>query len=337
MMASSRAMIAPWRTRIGSTSGAVLGLLVGAGCGHSQRLVLFAGGGTGGDGARATEARLEQPFAVAIDPTSGEHYLAEFRGNRVRKIDRAGVISTVIGPGAPGEAGQISLKEPHHLLFPPGGGDLFVADTFNNRILRYSPRTGAVVVFAPGVTFGKTFCLAFDPRGERLYVAETSDDVIRWIDLKSMAVWSVHGTFPDPRAVAVDSKGNVYVLSRKGHTLSVIDGSGKTRRVAGTGQKGYSGDGGDPLRADMNGPKHLTVDGEDNVLIADTENHVIRKLLVRENKLVKVAGTGAQGAGALPAPPAAAALARPHGVVVAPDGAVLISDSWNDRVLELRP
>jgi DNA-binding beta-propeller fold protein YncE len=299
------------------------------------RLVLLAGGGSGGDGGRATEARLEQPFAVARDPRTGELYVAEFRGNRVRKIDRAGVITTVIGPGAPGEAGRVRLNEPHHLLFPPGGGDLFVADTSNNRILRYTPSSGAVVPFAPAVSFGKTFCLAFDPRGERLYVAETIDDSIRWVDLATLAVWTVHGPFPDPRAVAVDSKGNLYVLSRKGHTLSVVDPSGATRRVAGTGQKGYGGDGGDPLRATLNGPKHLAIDAADDVVIADTENHVIRKLLVRENRIVKVAGTGVQGAGAVPAPPERVALARPHGVAVMPDGALLISDSWNDRVLAL--
>jgi DNA-binding beta-propeller fold protein YncE len=304
-------------------------------------LALFAGGGQGGDGARATEVRLEQPFAVAFDPASGDSYVAEFKGNRVRRIDRAGVVTTVVGPGAPGEAGKVTLKEPHHLLFPPGGGDLFIADTFNNRIFRYTPATGALAPFAEGVTFGKTFCLAFDPSGRRLYVAETSDNVIRWIDLQTMAVSSIRGDFPDPRAVAVDSKGNLYVLSRKGHTLSVVDPSGKTTRVAGTGQKGYSGDDGDPLKATLNGPKHLSVDRDDNLLIADTENHVIRKVLVRanrqENRIIKVAGTGAEGAGAVPAAAGAVALGRPHGVVVGPDGAVYISDSWNDRVLRLAP
>jgi DNA-binding beta-propeller fold protein YncE len=316
---------------------AVVGLLIEAGCGHSPRLALFAGGGTGGDGGPATAASLARPFAVAVDPRSGEYYVAELHGNRVRKIDRAGIISTVIGPGAPGEAGKVQLKEPHHLAFPPGGGDLFIADTLNNRILRFTPATGAVIPFAPAVTFGKTFCVAFDPRGERLYVAETTDNVVRWIDLRTLAVSAVHGAFPDPRAVAVDSKGNLYVLSRNGHMLSVVDGAGNTRRVAGTGVKGHTGDGGEPLRATMNGPKHVSVDGEDNVFIADSENHVIRKLLVRENKIVEVAGTGTQGAGAVPAAPTAVPLGRPHGVMVAPDGAVIISDSYNDRLLRLPP
>jgi DNA-binding beta-propeller fold protein YncE len=241
----------------------------------------------------------------------------------------------VIGPGAPGPAGAVTLNEPHHLLFPPHGGDLFVADTFNNRIFRYHPSSGAVTAFAPQVKFGKTFCLAFDPGGRRLYVAETTDNVIRFVDLETEAVSSISGPFPDPRAVAIDSKGNLYVLSRKGHTLSVVDPAGKTTLVAGTGQKGYSGEGGDPRQAALNGPKHLAIDRDDNVLIADTENHLIRKLLVRENRIVKVAGTGSEGAGAVPAPPTSVSLARPHGVTVAPDGALIISDSWNDRVLRL--
>jgi DNA-binding beta-propeller fold protein YncE len=318
-------------------------LLLPLGCAHGgsaapgpQRLALLAGGGGEGDGAPATRARLEQPFAVAIDPATGDQYVAEFRGNRIRRIDRGGVITTVVGPGAPGEAGTITLKEPHHLLFPPGGGDLYIADTFNNRIFRFTPATGAIAPFAAGITFGKTFCLAFDPGGERLYVAETTDDVIRYVDLKTMAIASVHGSFLDPRAVAVDSRGRIYVLSRKGHTLWAVDGAGHTTRVAGTGQKGYSGDGGDPLQATLNGPKHLSLDGEDNVVIADTENHVIRKVLVRQNKIVRVAGTGTEGPGVVPGPADGVQLARPHGVLVAPDGSLIISDSWNDRLLRLK-
>src|SRR4051812_10894010 len=312
-----------------------LSLLLAASCAH-PRLALFAGGGTGGDGAPARQARLEQPFAVAVDPVTGDHYVAEFRGNRIRKIDRAGVISTVIGPGAPGAAATVKLNEPHHLLFPPGGGDLYVADTFNARILRFDPRSGEVAPFAPGVTFGRTFCLAFDPSGRRLYVAETRDNLIRYIDVPTMTVGEVTGDFPDPRAVAVDSHGRLYVLSRKGHTLSVVEPGGRTVRVAGTGGKGAQGDGGDPRQAALNGPKHLAIDRDDNVVIADTENHVIRKVLVGENRIVRVAGTGAQGSGRLPGAATAVDLARPHGVTVAPDGTLLISDSWNDRILELR-
>jgi DNA-binding beta-propeller fold protein YncE len=309
-------------------------------CGHARNspphVILMAGGGSAGDGARATEALLQEPFAVAVDPLTGESYFSEYQGNRVRKIDRAGMVTTVVGPGAPGAAGAVSLTHPHHLAFPPRGGDLFIADTANSRIFRYQPTTATVTRFGPRLELGRPHCLAFDPSGRRLYVAETQDGVIRVIDLETLAVSSLRGPFSDARAVAVDSKGRVYVLSRKGNTLSVIDGAGNSSRVAGTGQSGYSGDGGPPLRATLNGPKHLTIDNEDNVLIADTENHVIRKVLVHENLIVTMAGTGVEGAGVLPGSPSAVALARPHGVLQTADGAIIISDSGNNRILRLQ-
>src|SRR5262249_59597361 len=80
----------------------------------------------------------------------------------------------------------------------------------------------------------------------------------------------------DPRAVALDGRGHLYILERSGHALRVVDRSGKIRTVAGDGQKGDSGDGGDARRARLNGPKHLCVDARGDVLIADTENHRIR-------------------------------------------------------------
>lgn len=303
------------------------------------------------DGALATSARLQQPFAVALDSAGANHFIAEM-GNRIRRVDRAGVITTVVGPGAPGQAGQVELDEPHHLIVSPGSGDLYIGDTFNRRMLRYQPRTSTASPFAEQAGVARAFCLAFDRRGERLYVADTDHKVIRAIDMSSLAVSVVAGNgqagrpednaravaapLVDPRAIALDGKGNLYILERNGNALRVLDSAGRIRTVAGTGQPGHTGDGGDARAATLNGPKHLTVDLDDNVLIADTENHVIRKVLVRENRIVRVAGTGmAGGADALPAPPTEVSLRRPHGVMVAPDGALFIADSWNDRVLKI--
>jgi DNA-binding beta-propeller fold protein YncE len=324
------------------------------GCTHAAapgRLSLYAGGGSGGDGGPARSARLERPFAVARDPRTGDQYIAEFTGNRVRRVDGSGVISTVIGPGAPGEAAGAGLNEPHHLAFPPGGGDLFIGDTFNKRLLRVDLTSGAVKPVAPEAGFHLTFNMAFDRQGRRLFV--TDDKRVRAVDLLTgqVTVLAGNGTqgvppdgalaaeapLYDPRALDVDSRGNVYILERNGHALRVVDPDGHIRTVAGTGAKGSSGDGGDPRQATFNGPKHIAVDARDDVLIADTENHVIRKLLVRENRLERLAGTGHGGAdGALPGTPTSVSLNRPHGLFVAPDGAIYISDSWNDRVLELR-
>ena len=100
----------------------------------------------------------------------------------------------------------------------------------------------------------------------------------------------------DPRAVAVDRKGNVYILERGGHALRVVDPAGKIHTVVNaSGKSGASGDGGPALAATMNGPKHLCVDLEDNVIIADAENHLVRKFLLRDGRIVRVAGTGKRG------------------------------------------
>src|SRR5205814_1073477 len=112
----------------------------------------------------------------------------------------------------------------------------------------------------------------------------------------------------------VDDKGNVYILERGGHALRVVDAVGKIRTVAGTGKAGLSGDGGPALKAAMNGPKHLCMDRDGNVIIADTANHVIRKYIVKDGTMVRIAGSGKKGNSGADGPPLAAQFDEPHGV-----------------------
>jgi streptogramin lyase len=139
----------------------------------------------------------------------------------------------------------------------------------------------------------------------------------------------------DPRAVAGDAAGNVYILEREGHALRVVDPQGRIRTVAGTGRKGPAADEVAALQAMFNGPKHLCVDGRGDVIIADAENNVIRKLLVRQQRVLRVAGTGKQGSAGVGGPPREAELDRPHGVFVDSRGMLYIVDSGNDRILRL--
>ena len=140
----------------------------------------------------------------------------------------------------------------------------------------------------------------------------------------------------DPRAVTVDRAGNVYVLERGGHALRVVDASGKIRTVVGTGQKGNSGDDGPALAATMNGPKHLCVDRDGGVIIADTENHRIVRFNPKDNTLTLVAGTGKKGNTLGDGDPLKADFSQPHGVNVHPKtGDIYISDAGNNRVLKI--
>ena len=330
-------------------------------------ITLFAGGGTRVSGP-ATECRLADPFAVEFD-AQGNAFLCEMTNNRVLRVDARGQLITVAGTGQKGSGGDggpalaAQFNGPHHLIVHTNG-DVFVADTFNNKIRRIDTR-GHISTFAgtgkkafggdggPAfrADFGGIHSLAFDAKHENLFLLDLDNRRVRAIDLKTGVVRTIAGNgakgvpadgsdavsspLVDPRAVAVARSGDVYVLERNGHALRVVDVKGKIRTVVGTGRPGGLTDTTNPREATLKGPKHLCVDAEDNVLIADSENSVIRKYLPRENKLVLVAGTGKQGKGEIGGDPLKTALNHPHGVSVDAQGRIYICDSYNGRVLRM--
>jgi len=334
------------------------------------RLELVAGGGEGGDGSRAREAKLAAPFGIAFD-RAGLMWFVELEGGRVCRVDQQGILRVMAGSrekadSGDGGPGRLARFNGMHSLAIGRDGIVYLADAWNNRVRRLDPRTGTVAAFAgtgekgfsgdggPAIQarFGGIYCVALDPRGERLYLADLDNRRIRAVELKSGIVTTVAGNgalgvptdggearnspLVDPRAVAVDASGNVYILERSGNALRAVDPQGKIRTVAGTGQAGGAGDGGPARQATLRGPKHLCVDRDGSVLIADTDNHRIRRYLPRDGTIVAVAGSGRKGALGLEGPPERAELNQPHGVCVAPDGALYIADSLNDRILRVR-
>jgi sugar lactone lactonase YvrE len=139
----------------------------------------------------------------------------------------------------------------------------------------------------------------------------------------------------DPRAVAVDSANNIYLLERSGHALRVADSTGKIRTLVGNGKSGSSDGDGDARQATLNGPKHLCIDLDGNVIIADTENHLIRKYVPSQQQVVRIVGSGRKGTRGVGGPPHEVELNQPHGVYLHRDGTLYISDSSNHRVLKL--
>src|SRR5438046_1650158 len=130
-------------------------------------------------------------------------------------------------------------------------------------------------------------------------------------------------------AVGVNSQGALYILERTRHALRVVDRTGRIRTVAGTGRKGFDGDRGEALKASFNEPKHLCVDGNDDVIIADTDNHAIRKYLVKENRIVRVAGSGKSGASGVGGPASAVERNQAHGGQANNSGVQNNADSLN--------
>jgi streptogramin lyase len=139
-----------------------------------------------------------------------------------------------------------------------------------------------------------------------------------------------------PRAVAVGPDGNLYICEREGNSIRKIDfKSGKITRVAGTGKKGYTGDGASALEATFNGPKEIDIDTKGNIFVVDTENQAIRRIDAQTGKISTVAGNGKRfdpKDDGDRGPATAAGLGRPHGVVVAPDGRIFIGDTETHKI-----
>ena len=337
---------------------------------RADRLVLVAGGGDKGDGAPATEAQLHSPFGIDFD-SSRTMFIAELEGGHVHRIDRQGIFTTIAGTGSEkgdsgdgGPAKAATFNGMHSLAVAPSGG-IYIADTWNNRVRKIDPRTGTITAFAgtgkkaysgdggPAVKAdcGGIYCVAFSPDAKTLYLADLDNRRIRAVDMAGGVIRSIAGNgsqgapadgslareapLVDPRAVAADREGKVYVLERGGHALRVVDREGKIRTVAGTGKVGPAADSGPAIAATLRGPKHLCLDHEGNVIIADTDNHVIRKYVPKDGTLVKIAGTGKAGSAGVGGAADQVELNQPHGVHVDRDGTLYIVDSLNNRILKM--
>lgn len=316
----------------------------------ADKLVTFASG-------------LHDPFGM--DFLDGQVVLAEAGANRIVRLDDAGKASVLAGSGqkafrdGAGEAAEFS--QPHNLVVAPDGS-IYVADTMNHRVRKLDPKTREVTTVAGGekgfagdggpakdARFDQAYHVALDAGGQNLYVCDLGNRRIRKIDLAAGTISTVAGNgkrgtpedgavatdapLVDPRAVAVDKAGRLWILERSGNALRVVE-NGKVRTVAGSGPKGYAGDGGPARRARMDGPKFLWIDPAGDVLIADTENHCIRRYSVKQGTINRVAGTAKKGKDGIGGAATEVSLSRPHGVAIGPDGVMYISDSDNGRVLK---
>ena len=283
-------------------------------------------------------------------------------GNRTFKVAPDGTATHIAGKlesgysGDNGPALEATFNGPHNLAVLPNG-NVILADTWNGVIREIDVKTQTVRTL-PGwkAPAGKErgngpYCITLSPDSETLHIANLLQVIALHLPTQTSKIVAGNGQkgvpedgalavdapLSDPRAAAADTAGNLYILERNGNALRVVDPQGRIRTVVNrSGKKGLSGDGGPALDATMNGPKHLCIDTDDSVLIADAENHVIRRYIPATGKIKRIAGTGKKGTSGLGGDPQACELSRPHGVTIHPTtGQLHITDSYNNRILKI--
>lgn len=278
----------------------------------------FAGTGTaggGGDGGAATGAQLNGPQGLAVD-ASGDVYIAEELGHRVRRVDALGSISRVAGTGVGGFGGDGGPATAALLLKPQAVGvdandRLIIGDSDNQRLRRVEADGTITTIAGDGRIDGAwTCCLAgFSGDGGTATAAQ---------------LWS-------PGGIALDSAGNLFIADERNHRVRRVTPAGVITTVAGTGLPGYSGDGGLATAAQLNHPSGVSVDAAGNVFVADDLNARIRRVATN-GTITTFAGTGQQGLGGDGGPANAAQLFRPRSVAVNSAGDVFIAEAGNQRV-----
>ena len=268
--------------------------------------------GYAGDGGPATKAKLNEPYEIRFDK-SGNMYFVEMKNNLVRRVDaKTKTITTVAGSGKRGFSGdggpavKAKLSAPHSIALD-NAGNLYICDIGNHRIRRVNLKTGIITTFAGTGQRKPT------PDGAKL----------KGTPLKG------------PRALDFDGRHSLYLALREGNAVYRIDLKTKTlHHIAGTGKKGYTGDGGDAKKALLSGPKGIAVGPHDDIYLADTESHTIR--VIRNKKIYTIVGDGKRGDGPS-GTPRKCRLNRPHGVFVDAKGNVYIGDSSNHKVRKFAP
>jgi sugar lactone lactonase YvrE len=263
--------------------------------------------GTGVEGTSWT------PDGLAVSP-AGDLYVADASNHVVRCIDLlTGVTSIVAGSGAPGWSGDGGRATAARLTTPRGlavapDGDLYIADAGTHTIRRVSAASGSIATIAGRGRPGS------DGDGGPATSARLSD----------------------PCAIAISGKGDLFIADRGNHKIRVIFAStGSIETVAGQGQAGFSGDGGSGKDARLRSPRGVAVGSNGDIYIADSGNHVVRRLAASTGILTTIAGIGLAGFAGDGGAAVLARLSSPEGLDVGPWGDLYIADTGNHRVRRL--
>jgi len=320
-----------------------------------------------GDEGPATAALLNAPLASAVD-VSGNVYIADTENHRVRKVDvKTGNIATFAGTGEETFAGDGGPATAAAFVGPSGiafdsAGNVYVAVPGNGRIVKVDIVTGILGTvagngeegfsgdggLATAASFHWPSGIAIDA-SNNLFIADLGNNRIRRVDALTKIIstvagggsaigdngWAVNAALNQPRDVAVDKQGNLYIADTQNHRVRKVDSRGIIITVAGTGTDGYSGNGGLATAAELSAPRGTCIDQAGNLFIADS-NNAIRRVDAKTQIISAVAGTMDAGASGDNGPAIDATLAFPHGVSVDSKGNIYIADTYNHRIRAVR-
>lgn len=227
------------------------------------KVVCGGGAGFAGDGGPATGALFKQPSDATVDG-DGNYYVVDQQNERVRRIDKDDMISTMAGKGTQGGTGD---------------GGLAIEAEFS---------------------------------------------------------WEV-GSNPNPSGGILAHDGKLYISDTEAHRIRVVDlATGMIDTFAGTGEKGFSGDGGPALDAELAEPRDLEIGPDGDLYFADTDNGAVRAIDLDTGVIRTVVGTGELGLDEEEQTPATEThLRRPFGVAFDPEGNLYVMDSLNDRIVKV--
>jgi trimeric autotransporter adhesin len=333
---------------------------------------MYALAGTGEAGYNgaidATAAKMSLPSGIALDADTGNVYVADTSNNRIQMIrKRTNAIFLVAGTGAAGFSGDGGLATAATLNSPMGVAvdmqrNVYIADTFNNRIRMIASSTGIITTIAGTGTYGDSgrgglatlamlnnpVGLAVDPSTGNLYVADSLNNRIRMITMSTGIITPAAGTgvpgyggagglatsalLSYPTRMTVDTSGNLYFADQNNNRVrKVTKSTGTINTVAGTGVAGNSGDGGLATACRLFKPSDVAVDVQGNIYIADSFNSRIRMVDATGN-INTVAGTGVAGYGGDRGSALAAQLFRPVAIEVDMNSVLYIADTYNNKV-----
>ena len=269
--------------------------------------------GYNGDNIPATNANLNFPFRLAVD-SSGNLYIGDSGNNRIRKVDTAGVITTLAGTASAGSFGDGGQATNAKLNFPQGialdaAGNLYFADSANNVIRKID--TGGTITTVAGNLIA-TYAGDGGPATE--------------------------ASLNNPTSVALDASGVLYIPDQGNNVIRKVAANGTISTVAGNFSMpaGFSGDGVQATSTSLNLPSSVVVDGSGNLYIDDNANNRIRRVGT-DGTITTVAGNGAPAFGGDAGAAINSSLNLPKTVAFGPSGEIFIADSGNNRVRLLTP